>query len=170
VRGLVGRQRRHPLDGSKCRHTFAGGHERGPDVEDLRIGLKRFASDLRSLAQLLHPCRRLVDPVERDEEPQDQHDAVVGFTQLAHLRGLVIAERAHQIAGDDQGTAPDRDVDPLAAFDEVFALRSEQFGIEPRQEYKHQDAGERGQGGMPAPVLIRGHDRRNRIETQHHAL
>ena len=81
----------------------------------------------------------------------------------------MIAERSHQVAGDDQRPAPDGQVDPFAGR-ERQALTAEELGVELREQADEQHGGKRGQRRVPSSVEIGRNDRRHRVKAEHDAL
>ena len=140
-----------------------------PHVLDARRRQRQVRRDARGVDG--HAIRVMLGVfVLRDEVPQQHQHAVVGFAQLVELRGRVLVQRAHQVAGDDQDAAPGRQVEPRRHRRRGARAGPAEEIRRGREERDHQHAGERRQRGVAPAVQVRRAERRQRVEAEHHAL
>ena len=101
---------------------------------------------------------------------EEHQHAVVGLAQLVELDALVLVQRAHRVAGDDEHAAPDHQVEP-APTARSHPLPPPRGARGCRTSSGHeQDAAKRRQRRVPASVEVRRAERRQGVEAEHHPL
>jgi hypothetical protein len=102
--------------------------------------------------------------------PQDHEDTVIGVAQLLNLLGLVLVQRAHQVASHDQSAAPDDKFEPLGKRNLYGDILRRGRLRKDKQSCDQQNAGERCERRVPPPVEIGGPQRGQHEKAQDHPL